>query len=332
MSLASLGGAAKGDAPSSGVQTTLRGEWDRVRASSEVSVPEVSIVVPSVNGFADLSGCLRALGDGTASVAHEVLVVDRVGAELRAAVRRDFPDVRLLECPPGTTIPDMRALAFETARAPAVAIIEDHVLVPAGWARRMVDALTDAAAVGGGVANAATGSIVDWAAFLCEYSHLLPPLPAGPVESIAGNNTIYRRDAVLAHRAALGHGQWEDHLHQALRLSGETLVCRPDIVVDHKMHYTFWEYFTQRYLYARSYAGARLASRSAAARLAYGAAALALPPLLFWRVVSRVYARGVHRAELVQSLPLLAAFVCAWAAGEVVGAWFGPGDALSRVC
>lgn len=310
MSLASLGGGEKGDAP----------------------VPELSIVVPSVNGFADLAGCLRALADGTTSVAHEVLVVDRLGAELRSAVRRDFPDARLVECPSGTTIPDMRALAFEAARAPAVAVIEDHVLVPAGWARRMLDALADSAAVGGGVANAATGSIVDWAAFLCEYSHLLPPLPAGPVESIAGNNTIYRRDAVLAQRQALGHGQWEDHLHRALRRSGETLVCRPDIVVNHKKHYTFGEYFTQRYLYARSYAGARLGARSAALRLAYGAAALALPPVLFWRVVSRVYVRGAHRAELVQSLPLLAAFVCAWALGEAVGAWFGAGDALSRVC
>jgi hypothetical protein len=34
----------------------------------------------------------------------------------------------------------------------------------------------------------------------------------------------------------------------------------------------------------------------------------------------------------VRSLPLLPLFVAAWAAGEVVGAALGPGDALSRVC
>ena len=40
---------------------------------------------------------------------------------------------------------------------------------------------------------------------------------------------------------------------------------------------------------------------------------------------------AAHRAELLRSLPLLALFVCAWAAGETVGYAFGAGDALSRV-
>lgn len=71
--------------------------------------------------------------------------------------------VRLLSVPVATTIPAMRALAFAAAGAPTIAVIEDHVLVPAGWARQMVAARSD-----------------DWAAFLCEYSHLVAPLTAGP--------------------------------------------------------------------------------------------------------------------------------------------------------
>jgi glycosyltransferase involved in cell wall biosynthesis len=297
-----------------------------------VPSPDISVIVPSVNGLGDLRGCLRALAEGTRGVKAEVLVVDRLGPAVRDAVRAEFPDVRVLEVPPATTIPDMRKLAFEAATAPAVAVIEDHVLVPSDWAARMIEAVAQHGVVGGGVTNVATERVVDWAAYLCEYSHMLPPLPSGPVEWVTGNNTIYRRDLVLAQRQALGNGQWENHLHDALKQHGVTLYSRPDIVVGHKKHYTFGEYFSQRYLYARSYAGVRVASKSAVGRLAYGVAAMALPPLLFWRVVSRVWGRGVHRAELVRSVPMLGAFVCAWAAGEVVGAWRGAGDSLSKVC
>jgi hypothetical protein len=63
----------------------------------------------------------------------------------------------------------------------------------------------------------------------------------------------------------------------------------------------------------------------------YAVAAVALPPVLLGRIVSRVAARRRYRGVLVKSLPLMALFVLAWAAGEIVGALTGPGDSLSRV-
>ena len=109
-------------------------------------------------------------------------------------------------------------------------------------------------------------------------------------------------------------------------------MCRPEITVGHKKHYTVGEYLAQRFWYARSYAGARVAEARAGKRFAYGLAAFALPPVLFYRTVTRVLQKGRHRRELVQSVPLLLLFVSSWALGEVVGYWTGPGDSLSRVC
>jgi hypothetical protein len=295
--------------------------------------PELTVVVPSVNGASDLLPCLDALRRASSSARLEIIVPDRCGSRVRSVVRREYPEVRLIEAAPGTTIPDLRAMAIDAATAESVAIIEDHVQVHPTWPRELLDAQSvQAPVVGGSVYNAATGTVLDWAAFLCEYSHLLPPLPAGPATWLTGNNTVYRRTLLQRHRHVLGGGRWENHLHDALRASGVTLVCRPDIRVAHKKHYTFWEYFSQRYLYARSYAGARLADTPLLKRLLYGAAAGALPPVLLSRIVSRVWSRGSHRRELVWSLPLLVTFVCAWAAGEMVGAWAGPGRSLSRVC
>jgi hypothetical protein len=70
---------------------------------------------------------------------------------------------------------------------------------------------------------------------------------------------------------------------------------------------------------------------SVARRFAYGLFAFTLPPLLFYRIVSRVWRGGLYRSHLVPSLPLLALFVCSWGLGEVAGAWFGDGGALAKV-
>jgi hypothetical protein len=153
------------------------------------------------------------------------------------------------------------------------------------------------------------------------------------VASITGNNTTYRRELLERFHAATTSGRWEDHLHAVLREHGIHLYCHPEIVAGHRKHYTIREYVSQRYLYARSYAGARVGRASVARRLVYGAgAATLLPPLLLTRIVGRVWARPAYRRALIRSLPLLPLFVAAWAAGEVAGAWMGPGDALSRVC
>ena len=287
-----------------------------MRAVTAPRPAQLSVVIPSVNGLGDLAGCLDAVLALRADAALEVIVADRCGEALREEVRRRYPDVRLLAAPPGTTIPQLRAMAFAAATGESVAVIEDHVIVPPGWARGLLEARREGAGVVGGVVeNAATERLVDWAAFLCEYSHCLPPLPAGPAEWLPGNNVVYSRELLDRYRPVIEAGKWEDHLHEAMRRDGVTLVRRPEIRVGHKKHYTVREYLSQRYLYARSYAGTRVDGAPRARRVAYALAALALPPVLLYRTVTRVTATRRHRAELVRSLPLLALFVTSWAAG-----------------
>ena len=298
----------------------------------EPESPALSVVVPSVNGLGDLLGCLEALAAEAARTPLEVLVVDRCGPAVRDHVRRQHSWVRIIEAPPGTPIPDLRAMAFAAARAPVVAVIEDHVLVPQGWAELLLAAQRRGeSVVGGSVHNAATTRPVDWAAFLCEYSHLLPPLPAGPVPAITGNNTAYRRELLHRFQKVAASGRWEDHLHTVLRAHGVELFYRPEITVAHKKHYTVGEYFSQRYLYGRSFAAGRLRNRLWLLRISYGLAAVLLPPILLVRIVRRVWPLPAYRGPLLRSLPLLPLFLVAGAAGEAIGAWLGPGDALSRV-
>jgi glycosyltransferase involved in cell wall biosynthesis len=293
---------------------------------------ELSVVVPAVNTLGDLIGCLTAL-EAQSDVRLEVLVVDRLGDALRAGLCRRFPSTRIIAVPRDTTIPRMREVAFAEATGDAVAVIEDHVIVPPGWARALLQARRETSAVvGGSIDNAARSSVVDWAAFLCEYSHCITPLPAGPSDALPGNNVIYDRALLERYRDTIAAGRWEDHLHDAMHRDGVPMVLRPDIGVGHKRHYTVGEYLSQRFLYARSYAGARVRGMPRAKRLSYGAAAIALPPVLMYRIIARVLAKRRYRMQLLLSLPLLVLFTVSWSAGELAGYWFGPADSLSRVC
>ncbi|MFQ5689193.1 MAG: glycosyltransferase family 2 protein [Gemmatimonadota bacterium] len=294
--------------------------------------PDLSVVVPSVNGWEELRGSLSALRAQTGDVRLEIVVPERVGPEVREPLARSCPEVRVIELAPGTTIPHMRAKGFELARAPVVGVIEDHVIVPADWATRMLEAHGQGAeVVGGSVENGATERWSDWAAFLCEYSHCLDP-KAGPAEWLTGNNVTYRRELLERYRRVILEGGWENRLHDALRADGITLLCRPDIRVLHDKHFSVRGYLEQRYLYSRAYAGARVEGCGAITRLGYAAGALLLPPVLALRIISGVRKSGRYGAELIRSLPLLPIFVGSWALGELVGSVAGPGDALGRVC
>jgi len=293
-----------------------------------VSGPELSVVVPSVTGWAELDPCLAALERQRKDVDLEVLVVDRCGESIRTPVAERYPWVRVLAAAPGTSIPDLRACAFDHVSAPSVAVIEDHVRVTPGWALAMLEARKSAAVVGGGIRNAATSRRMDRVAFLCEYGHLLPGRATG---SIPGNNVVYDRLLLQEHGAVTHAGAWEDQLHGVLRRAGVELVSRSDIVVDHHLHLSLAQYLAQRYLYARSYAGTRVRGSSLAMRIVGGLGAMFLPPVLLWRIIRQGHRSGPNRGWLWPSLPLVVAYTCAWAAGEMVGYWFGPGDSMGRV-
>lgn len=297
----------------------------------DVSEYQISVVVPCTNAFSDFQASVGAL-EAQTGPKPEIIAVERLGPDFVAKVRAEFPDVQIITAEPGTTIPDLRATGIRAASAPAIGVLEDHVIVPPDWTEKMLGALADGSdVVAGPVDNEATETRVDWAAFLCEYSAVLPPLNDGPSDWLPGNNTAYRTEVMRKYDHLLGEGRWENILHDQIRADGGTLTLRNDIVSGHKMHYTFGLYFSQRFLYSRSFAGMRVKDAPLPRRLMMGAMAFALPPLVYYRVVKNVTAKGRHVEHLKRSLVMLVPFSLSWGAGEVAGYWFGAGRSLSKV-
>lgn len=297
------------------------------------ALPDLSVVVPAVNGLETLLAVLEALHLQVGAVSLDVIVPERNGERVRAAVAKRFPAVRILPVEKDTPIPTMRQHAFATATGRAVAVIEDHVIVPEDWAHALIEALDDGnRVVAGWVCNGATDRLVDRAAYLCEYGHMLVPIPSGPAEWLTGNNVAYDRELLREFWSVVEEGRWEDRLHAAIREAGIPLTLRSDILVEHKMHYeSALEYAGQRFLYSRAFAGMRMREAGAARRIFYGVASLALPPILLARIVKNGWAAPEVRTDLLKSAPFLILFVLAWALGESVGAVVGPGHALGRV-
>jgi hypothetical protein len=300
--------------------------------SATQALPSLTIVVPSVNGLHDLVPCCQALELVRQRTPIDVLVVNRLGASVTQYVRTTHPWMTVHDVPLSTTIPEMRHLAFGMVQTPAVAVIEDHVIVPPAWPERALAVLAEGFDVAGGpIENAAMNGVLDWATFLCEYHACLPPLPEGDATWLPGNNVVYRRTLLERYRSVTAQGAWENRLHDALRADGVRLERRAALTVGHKKHFGFFEYLSQRYLYSRSYAAARVAGAPLAKRLMTGAAACALPAVLLLRITNALLSKGVPRGRVLATLPLIALFTVSWAAGEVVGYIAGGGDALARV-
>lgn len=300
--------------------------------SDETREKLVTVIIPCVNGLPIVAECVQCLLDQQSDAATEILVVDRTGDSTRNALRQRFPEVQVIETHALSSIPAMRALALTHSRGSIVAVIEDHCLTQPGWLQVIVRAFGQGhRAVGGPIENGAVDRVVDWAAFFCEYTRFMNPVPRGIVAEVAGNNCAYDRRLFENLKPELEQEAWESAWHARLRELGVEFYSDPDMAVWHKKSFGFRYFMNQRYHYSRSFAGMRLRGAALWKRGAYAIATGALPALLLFRMTRDVLRKRRSGKEFVLSLPLLVLFVMSWAFGETVGALFGPGRSLQMV-
>jgi hypothetical protein len=289
----------------------------------------LSVVIASVNGMPYLGRCLDALAQRCPGA--EVVVADWTDEATRAEVRERWPHVKLLSFDEPMAIPELRAAGVFASTAPVVALIEDHCLVTPAWGGRLLAGHAEGhEVVGGPIRNVATERIRDWAAFFCEYSAVMEPMPAGPVGGLPGMNVSYGLAAREAIDDLLRAGRWENWLHPRLQEGGFELWCEPEAVVEHDKGFELGEFFSQRYHYSRSYAGMRNPELGGK-RVLYALGAPLLLPVLYWRMARNIFGRRRLRKEFALATPLVLAYITVWAFGEAVGYLFGGGRSLLRV-
>lgn len=293
----------------------------------------LSVVIAAVNGFPALKDCLGSLSQQSGVDELEVIVANRRSDGLGKVLRQKYPWVKLIEAPPHTTIPQLRALAFREVSAEVVAVLEDHCIVEKDWALRIIAAHeVDHPVIGGSVENAACERLVDWAAFFCEYSQAMKPMQGGEVDAVPGNSVSYKKWVLEQFRKDLEAGEWDFVLHEHIKNGNIPLYSIPSITVYHKMSASLGWYLLQKFHFARSYAGKRFVDAKWPQRAVYGTGAFLLPILLLGRIVPGVWNKRKHRRELLLSLPFLSMLFLSWGLGEVAGYFFGTGSSPTKVC
>ena len=294
--------------------------------------PELSVVIPSVNGERFVLECLQALENQSNQEAIEVIVCDRLRDGPAEAIRGRFPWVKVESGLYEHSIPALRWHGMKTARAEVVAVIEDHCLAPPGWAEQVLAAHAQGPdVVAGPVENASRDSLFDWAFFLLEYGSSMPPQASGEGAAIPGGSVSYKK-AVLPLEDNRFAALWESFLINRLRREGARIHIDPGLLIHHRTPFSFREFAVQKYLYSRSFAAMRASDERPAVRFAFaGFAVTALPFLLLMRLIKTVWAKKRNRSELLLALPMIAVFVCCGALGEAIGYCARDGGSLRAV-
>ncbi len=286
--------------------------------------PALSIVVVVFAGGSAIVRFLEALQKQQGlSVPIEIIIAGAQDMLDARAVQGVTPNARLLRGPNGAHPAQLRALGVGVASAPIVACSEDHCVPAPDWCARILAAHQGPAlAVGGAIQKLQPDSAIAWAAYLLEYARFMPPLASGPAHYVSDCNVSYKR-LPLTEIAATWHSAFhETSVHDALRQRGgaTAIVLDPGIVVLQSRRPEAGTFFAERFDHGRLFARLRAATYGSAARLAYGAAALGLSPLLVLRAFTRAWRQPDARVGALRALPYLVVAATCWSVGESVGA------------
>ena len=299
-----------------------------------MNAPELTVVVGLISGKKDdLGRCLAALACQENPPSFEVVVpYDDPCADVRS-LAAEHTAVRFIRAEGLDTAAarrgasrehhdSLRTIGLKNARGRIVALTEDHAVASPTWCADMVWLLDErprAAAVGGAV-DCRNDSIFSWAVYWCDFGRYQSPLREGPAPFVSDSNVAYRKDALEAIRSSWENDYHETIVHDALTRAGRELLLTPKSRVwQARGRLPILKSLVERFVWARSYAGTRVAAAPLARRLFLAAASFVLPLVLTWRIAKGVLERRILDRRFVLALPAIFLLQGFWAFGEFVG-------------
>lgn len=277
-------------------------------------------------------GCLRAQ---SARDRMEVVIVapDSRRAGIPDAEMSVFSAWQLVETGRIMSVSEANAAGIRAARAPVVALCEDHAFPDTGWAEALLEAHRGAwAAVGPVIRNANPDTLVSWADLLVAYAPWLDPAPAGPREHLPGHNSSYKREILLEYGAELVTMMAsESVLHWDLRRRGHKLYLEPGAKTAHTNFSLLTSWLRSKFYSGRVFAASRSRAWPLSQRLAYAAASPLIPLVRVLKIIRDARNARQPAALLLRVLPVMSAGLAVSAAGELAGYGFGPGNAVRQL-
>ncbi|MBZ5645624.1 MAG: hypothetical protein LAN37_00200 [Acidobacteriia bacterium] len=297
--------------------------------------PVLTVVVTVVSDTAEqsdtchLEGCLEALQHQIDPPPMEVLVTCDSQLPGIQELERRFPHVCFICVDTLRTVRSghtrehhdkLRGIGIQRARAPLVALIEDHSRPDVHWSAALIkEHAQSRAAIGGAIENGIDRAL-NWAVYFSDFGRYQNPVRRGPSTYLSDANVCYKRAALEQVAEAWSGGYDEARVHAALTRRGETLALSPDVIVyQHRLGLRLATALVERYVWGRSFGAGRTALIAPWQRALYAVLCPLLPPILFLRQLRNVLRTGRNRAAFLRAAPLTALLDVAWSCGECVG-------------
>jgi hypothetical protein len=296
--------------------------------------PALSVVLPTSHGLANIARTLHALRAQTVRHCLELVIVAPSDSfTLNPAMIDGFAGVQVIAFGDVTASSNRaRVAGIRVARAPIVALAEDHSFPEPGWAEALLAGHAEGtwAAVGPVVCNANPATAVSWANFMLEYGPWTEGAQRGAAVHLPGHNSSYRRGLLLAYGDRLESlMEAESILQWDLRHRGYQLLLEPAARTRHLNFSRLSSSIKLRFNCGRQFAATRSADWPLQKRLLYVLGAPLIPFVRLWRTASLLARRPARRGLLSRVLPVLAAAVALDGFGELVGYATGPGSSSS---
>jgi hypothetical protein len=297
------------------------------------STPDLSVILVTDDTFEPLRRTMRALAAQTVRDRLEIVLVcpseDSLG--LSEAETAGFHSVRVIELVGLETTSRARAAGIRAARAPVVALCEDHAFPEPGWAEAMIEAHKQRwAGVGPALINANPG-VVSWVAMVMGYGRWVEPVTGGTIDDIPGHNSSWKRSLLLEYGTELESMlPAPTFLNWDLRAKGYELYLEPSAKMRHLQVSSPWSCLVEQFHVARLFPAERSRNWPWSQRLLY---VCGMPVLLTRHL--RGWLAHFRRIDptgkiLAKAWPLLLIALGVWGVGEIAGYTFGVGLAQER--
>jgi O-antigen biosynthesis protein len=202
-----------------------------------MSLPEVSIIVPSYNSTRTIARCLDALERQETEAPYEVIVVDSSNDGTGELIESRYPGVKLIRLPERTLPGGARNLGIQAAKGRILAFTDSDCVVEPSWLDKIWRAHAEehCAGVGGAVFNGLPLNPVAWSGYLLEFNEQLPSFPKRFVGFLPTCNVSFKA-SVFERYGLFPTDLWpcEDLIFGwKLHCAGERFLFDPEIRVRH---------------------------------------------------------------------------------------------------
>lgn len=285
--------------------------------------PRLSIIIVSYNAEPTICRCLDSLRAQNTDEPFEVIVVDSSADNTARLVERDYPEVDLITSPERKFPGAARNIGISEATGDIIAFIDADCSADSGWATAIIKAHQSAhVAIGGAIANGGPHSLVNWAAYFCEFSQWMPGGRARWLKDMAAANMSYKRE-VFDQVGPFIEGTYcsDSEFHWRMARKGHCVRFEPSILIAHHSIDRLGTFLAHEFAHGQAFARVRVKAQrfSVARRIAYAGFCWLIPLVLFARLAWRHAGNRVYLSGFLKSLPLVIAGLTAWGAGEGAG-------------